>query len=73
MPRTAEEATTRIHLHVFSSDLEYVRAMFGGAGNIGQNAAMRMMIRSSVRGLREKAQAKARALQLEEAEATNGK
>lgn len=48
MPRSSDEPTSRIHLHIFTSDLEFIKAHYGTQGNIGQNAAMRMMIRRVV-------------------------
>jgi len=43
MPRRAEEAISRIHIQVFSSDLEILESIYGD--NIGISPAIRKIIR----------------------------
>lgn len=52
MPRNADEPFERVHAHLYASDLEFIRSHYGGVGNLGQNAAIRAMVRAQVRRLR---------------------
>lgn len=71
MPRSTDEPTERVHCHLYRADLEFIRSHFGGLGNIGQNAAIRGMVRRVVSGLRAKAGEHARAVAISEHDIAN--
>ncbi len=53
MPKVENEPLTRIHLHVFESDLEKLRILY--EPTIGYNKAVRHIIRKFLNGLETRA------------------
>lgn len=68
MPRNSDEALTRLHVHLFESDVKFIREHY--SATIGQNNAIRAMVRSKIRELRAKKEARSRALTISEGDLT---
>jgi hypothetical protein len=59
MAARLNEDTTKIHLHIYSEDLEYIDANFcrPGIRTVGRSKALRLIIHSYVQHLKRKANA----------------
>lgn len=54
MPRREDEPTVRVHLHLFSSDHEWLKDHFGDSTGVAK--AVRRLVRGFIRKIEEKAE-----------------
>ena len=53
MPRQEDEPIERIHINLFSSDLEWLRANYRREESVGVGKAVRTIVRNSVKRMQE--------------------
>lgn len=64
MPRVTSEPVDRVHVHLYTEDIQFIRDTYGGQGNIGFNAAVRSMVRRICKELRAKRDEAARPVEM---------
>jgi hypothetical protein len=53
MPRQEDEPIERIHINLFSADLEWLRANYRREESVGVGKAVRTIVRNSVKRMQE--------------------
>ncbi len=60
MPRKVDEDITRLHVNLYTSDLEWLRSVYGE--NVGMGSAIRTIIRNNIKRVQELVDAKKKAM-----------